>query len=54
MVEQLMALREEMAVMADEMTNMKVVMDTGALVGQMAGPMDRTMGQRAVYKRRGN
>lgn len=54
MVEQLMALREEMAVMTDEMTNMKVVMDTGALVGQMAGPMDRTMGQRAVYKRRGN
>lgn len=54
MVEQLMALREEMAVMTDEMTNMKVVMDTGALVGQMAGPMDRTMGQRAIYKRRGN
>lgn len=53
-VAELQALREDMSYMEDAMSQMQVVMDTGALVGSMAGPMDRAMGQRSIYKRRGN
>lgn len=37
-----------------EITNMKIVMDTGATVGALHGPMNRRFGQEAVRKRRGN
>lgn len=53
-VAELKALREEMSYLSDDMQNMQVVMDTGALVGSMAGPMDKAMGRRAIYKGRGN
>lgn len=52
-VMELRALREEMAVMGEEISNMQVVMDTGALVGATAGPMDKALGQRAVRFGRG-
>jgi hypothetical protein len=32
---------------------MKVVMNTGALVGQIAAPMDTALGNRAILKKRG-
>lgn len=53
-VAELQALREEMAIMGEEISNMQVVMDTGALVGATAGPMDKALGQRAVRFGRGN
>lgn len=53
-VEELRALREDMSYMEDAMSQMQVVMDTGALVGSMAGPMDKAMGRRAIYRGRGN
>lgn len=53
-VEEIRALREEMAQMGEDISNMQVVMDTGALVGATAGPMDKALGQRAVRFGRGN
>lgn len=53
-VEELRQLREDMAVMTDEITNMQMVMDTGALVGQISGPIDRSLGRNAVRRGRGN
>lgn len=53
-VDELRALREEMAIMGEEISNMQVVMDTGALVGATAGPMDKALGQRAIRFGRGN
>ena len=53
-VMELRALREDMAVMGEEISNMQVVMDTGALVGATAGPMDKALGQRSVRFGRGN
>lgn len=53
-VAELQALREEMSYLSDDIQQMQVVMDTGALVGTMAGPMDKAMGRRAIYRGRGN
>lgn len=53
-VMELRALREDMALMGEEISNMQVVMDTGALVGATAGPMDKALGQRAIRFGRGN
>lgn len=53
-IAELEALREEMSYLSEDMQNMQVVMDTGALVGTMAGPMDKAMGRRAIYRGRGN
>lgn len=46
-------LREDMATMSYNIANMKMVMDTGALVGQLAGPMDTALGKRAALTRKG-
>ena len=53
-VMEIRALREDMATMNDELANMQVVMDTGALVGATASSMDKALGQRAVRFGRGN
>ena len=53
-VAELKSLRVEMAAMAEKMERMRVVLDTGTLVGEMVGPMDTALGQRAIYKGRGN
>lgn len=53
-VEELRALRSEMAEMTERMERMRVVLDTGTLVGEMAGPMDNALGQRAARRGRGN
>ena len=53
-VAELKSLRGEMAAMAEKMERMRVVLDTGTLVGEMVGPMDTALGQRATYKGRGN
>lgn len=47
-------LREDMAGMADSISKMQVVLDSGSVVGALAGPMDAALGRRQVYKGRGN
>lgn len=53
-VAELRSLRGEMAAMTERMERTQVVLDTGALVGGMAGPMDAALGQMAIRKGRGN
>ena len=53
-VGELRALREEMGYMQDAISNMQIVMDTGALVGSTVDAYDEAFGRRAVYGRRGN
>ena len=47
--------RSEMGSLRDAITGMKVVMDTGALVGQITNPLDAALGTKAVrsLRRRG-
>ncbi len=52
-VAELRSLRSEMASMTERMEKLKIVLDTGTLVGEMAGPMDTLLGQRSTYKGRG-
>lgn len=53
-VAEIQALREDMDYMTDELSNMQIVMDTGALVGSTVDAYDEAFGRRAVYGRRGN
>lgn len=53
-VGELRALREEMSYMQEAISNMQIVMDTGALVGSTVDAYDEAFGRRAVYGRRGN
>ena len=53
-VNEIRALREDISYMEEAISEMQVVMDTGALVGTMVGPMDKELGRRAVYRGRGN
>jgi len=52
-VASLESLKKNMASLEDKVGNLKVVMDTGALVGQIAQPIDRVFGKQAMYKGRG-
>lgn len=53
-VNELRSLRSDMAEMTATISNMQMVMDTGALVGQISGPINRDLGKKAIYKKRGN
>lgn len=53
-VSELRALRSDMADMTDEIANMQMVIDTGALVGSISGTMDKALGKRAIFKGRRN
>ena len=53
-ISELQAMRADIASLGDEMADMQIVMDTGALVGATAPSMDRALGKRAIYKGRGN
>lgn len=46
-------LRDDISNLQTAMTNMQVVMNTGALVGQLVEPMDRALGSKALIKNRG-
>lgn len=52
-VQELRSLRSEMADMTARLERMRVVLDTGVMVGEMAGPMDDALGRRQAYKGRG-
>ena len=53
-IQELRSLRGEMADMTERMARMQVVLDSGTVVGELAGPMDEALGQRASFRRRGN
>lgn len=53
-ISELRGLRADMATMAQQIQSMQLVMDTGALVGSISGPMDRALGKRTVLKGRRN
>ena len=52
-IEELRTLRSEMAEMTERMERMRVVLDTGTLVGDDGGTMDNALGQRATRERKG-
>ena len=52
-VEELRTLRSDIASMLDRMEKLRVVLNTGTLVGELAGPMDSALGQRAALRERG-
>lgn len=52
-VSEISALRDDISQLQDAMTNLQVVMNTGALVGQIVEPMDIALGSRALRNRRG-
>ena len=52
-VPELRTLRGEMASMLERMEKLRVVLNTGALVGELAEPMDVALGQRSTQRGRG-
>lgn len=52
-VREIGALRDDISQLQSAMTNMQVVMNTGALVGQLVEPMDRALGAKALINSRG-
>lgn len=46
-------LRKDVSVLADKISKMRIVMDTGAFVGAIADPMDDELGRRLALRRRG-
>ena len=52
-INELKALREDVTMLGDDLAEMQVVMDSGALVGSIAGPMDKALGARTIRSRRG-
>ena len=53
-VSEITRLRGEVAELSGVIQRMRVVMDTGALVGAIATPMNQALGRQAVYDRRRN
>lgn len=47
-------LREDIGNLAGAIAQMRLVMDTGTLVGALSGPMDSVLGMRTKYGQRGN
>lgn len=52
-VAELRTLRGEMASMLERMEKLRVVLNTGALIGELAEPMDVALGQRSTQRGRG-
>ena len=52
-VNELKSLRNDMNAMTETLTQMSIIMDTGALVGSLSRPMDSALGRRATLRRRG-
>lgn len=52
-VEALLSLENRMAQLGEAVTNMQIIMDTGALVGQISAPMDKSLGRIANMRKRG-
>ena len=52
-VREIGALRDDISQLQSAMTNLQVVMNTGALVGQIMEPMDKALGNKALMNSRG-
>jgi hypothetical protein len=52
-VDEIKLLREDISVMSDEITSMQMVLDTGVLVGEISSGVDRQLGARSIFKKRG-
>lgn len=52
-VEAISSLRSDVSSLASVISNLKVVMDTGTLVGTLTGPLDASLGKQAAYAGRG-
>lgn len=52
-VNELTSLRQEVTLLGERISEMQIVMDTDALVGSIAGPMDNALGRMAVMRERG-
>lgn len=48
------SVNERIADLGEKLANMQVILDSGALVGQIAGDMDKNLGERTILKGRGN
>lgn len=46
-------LRGDVSALSQQLQKMRIVLDTGALVGSLSGPMDAALGQRLIYQGRG-
>lgn len=53
-ISELRSLRGEMNRMTERIEKLRVVMNTGALVGELVDPMDAALGQKAMLRGRGN
>lgn len=54
MVKAISELRGDISYLGERISRMQVVLDNGALVGSMVGPMDEALGRRSIRKGRGN
>jgi len=52
-VREIGALRSDISGLQDAISKMQIVMNTGALVGQLVEPMDKALGAKALYNSRG-
>lgn len=52
-INELQSLRNDMNTMTETLTQMSIIMDTGALVGSLSRPMDNALGKRQSIRRRG-
>ena len=52
-VSSILSLKKDISELNRTVGNMKVVMDTGALVGQISSPIDMSLGRQTIYKQRG-
>lgn len=52
-IAQISALRKDINTLGNKMSDIQVVLDTGAMVGAMVGPMDKALGKKQVLRSRG-
>ena len=52
-VSSILSLKKDISELNRTVGNMKVVMDTGALVGQISSPLDTSLGRQTLFKQRG-
>ena len=54
MADAIASLKDDFTTMTNEIKGMKIVMDSGAVVGSISSKMDKALGTISTYKGRGN